>query len=157
MMGNIRTLACTIPVFRISTGKKELKVFSVDMEQSGRKMYALPTNRQGRKSRSKMFKIKGFESFSIKTLNKTQNLKWRKQMKPKSFSKKLSLNKKTIADLSGSEMKDVNGIGVCTYNSGCDITDYTCFTCNCPPTNKFCDTFEPDTNCGTKCGSNPCC
>jgi hypothetical protein len=48
-------------------------------------------------------------------------------MKPKNFSKKLFLNKKTIADLSNKKMKDVFG-GVqtkidCTYGrNSCEVT-----------------------------------
>lgn len=46
-------------------------------------------------------------------------------MKPKSFSKKLFLNKKTIAHLDNSDLKVVRG-GICTINSlpqsGCVYT-----------------------------------
>ena len=51
-------------------------------------------------------------------------------MKPKYVSKKLTLNKKTITNLNGSEMKDVYGGCYPTHvNSGCPIHTQTCFTC----------------------------
>jgi len=54
-------------------------------------------------------------------------------MKPKVFSKKLKLNKKTIADLKGSEMKEVYGGDTAPGAPTCD----TCLcriTYICPPT-----------------------
>ena len=49
-------------------------------------------------------------------------------MKPKTFEKKLTLNKKTITHLSSSELGKMNGGG--TSNNVCIYTECTCpFTC----------------------------
>jgi natural product precursor len=58
-------------------------------------------------------------------------------MKPKNFSKKLILNKKTIADLNNKKMKDVLGGGTmpwtCPYPRCFPYkTETTCVEC-CPP------------------------
>jgi hypothetical protein len=85
-------------------------------------------------------------------------------MKTKKFSKKLSLNKKTIANLGHGEKKKILA-GYITYTCGyggqtcpgeytcdggytCDVgctqTCNTCDTCVCPqPTRKFEDTCRP--------------
>jgi natural product precursor len=49
-------------------------------------------------------------------------------MKQKKIGKKLSLNKKTIADLNLKEMKDVYG----GFNNSMRITACTCKTCSAP-------------------------
>lgn len=60
-------------------------------------------------------------------------------MKPKNFSKRLILNKKTIADLNNKKMKDVLGGGdtvpwTCPYPRCFPYkTETTCLEC-CPPT-----------------------
>lgn len=52
-------------------------------------------------------------------------------MKPKEFSKKLILNKRTVSDLNGNEMRNVKG--------GCDVTHPN----SCPSFKTFCgDTVE---------------
>ena len=64
-------------------------------------------------------------------------------MKPKVFSKKLSLNKKTIAHLNGNDMKEAHGgIGKSAEYSNCIDCTVTCGTC-----------FTDCGTCNTKCGS----
>ena len=53
-------------------------------------------------------------------------------MKTKKFSKKLSLNKKTIADLDNGKMKGVYGGVLQSVNTDCASCFYT--GCNCPET-----------------------
>ncbi|UCH98076.1 MAG: class I lanthipeptide [Candidatus Aminicenantes bacterium] len=70
-------------------------------------------------------------------------------MKPKKFSRKLFLNKKTIVNLDGTEMRVVEG-GAGDAGMRCDSCKSTfCHTMTC--------THSPDTFCGTICNSNPCC
>jgi rubrerythrin len=71
-------------------------------------------------------------------------------MKPKKLSKRLELNKKTIANLSPEMQKLVKGGDLYT----CPACGYTCDgyytcdeTCTCPP-----ETYT----CNTRCNSNCC-
>ncbi len=53
-------------------------------------------------------------------------------MKPKKFRSKLSLNKKTIADLNGKEMGHLKGgCNKTGVQSGCVFTNYTCLAETC--------------------------
>jgi len=63
-------------------------------------------------------------------------------MKSKKFEKKLSLNKKTIADLNSSEMNWLKG-GQAEPTKSCDYTLCGCCT-------------KPEHSCFTYCGSCPC-
>jgi len=76
-------------------------------------------------------------------------------MKTKKLSKKLGLNKKTIADLNGKEMGYVKGRCIETHFKSCIPLTDTCITCGntCNPT---CD----QATCATYTGnpqSDPCC
>ncbi len=64
-------------------------------------------------------------------------------MKPKKLSKKLSLNRKTIANLTGNVMTNVKGGGTITTVSLCE-TKCTCIDTICGNT------------CPTNCGSCNC-
>ncbi len=66
-------------------------------------------------------------------------------MKPKKLNKKLSLNKKTVADLNVSEMGHLKGgcLDTDIRKSGC-VTDNTCMIETCP------------TDCGASCGVTIC-
>lgn len=61
-------------------------------------------------------------------------------MKPKKFGKKLTINKKTIANLGYSKMTKVIG-------GAHDTVPLTCDTCNTCITVCTCDTCTCDTNC----------
>lgn len=60
-------------------------------------------------------------------------------MKPKDFNQKLTLNKRTIADLNNGEMDNLRGGGPFTDD------DYTCFyiTCLCETSPFKCCTGNP--------------
>jgi hypothetical protein len=77
-------------------------------------------------------------------------------MKSKKFQKKLSLNKKTVADLNPGAMNGVRGGGTVTsVNVVCIPTALVCtVTCTCPTINT-CETYCG--TCATNCGTcEPC-
>lgn len=76
-------------------------------------------------------------------------------MKPKTFNKKLAINKRTVANLGNKEMNAVNAavgietskVPICWVSclGSCEITcRVTCDTCTCSV-------------CQTQCGSGNCC
>jgi hypothetical protein len=73
-------------------------------------------------------------NFCFITLEGPKNKKRRNKMKIKKFNKKLSLNKKTIANLSNDEMSDVQGGGTGDSFEFCIVTvpDTTCMDSICP-------------------------
>ncbi len=101
-------------------------------------------------------------------------------MKPKKFNKKLSLNKKTIANLSHGQLGNMRGgftpilctgetcrITLCATCETCDTCD-TCDTCGNTCVSALqrvpcCVTLGENTcevgctEMGTVCGSQPCC
>jgi hypothetical protein len=59
-------------------------------------------------------------------------------MKPKKLSKKLGLNKKTVADLNGKEMNDVFAGGGISGPNTCFTYMATCGPNSCGPVNSNC-------------------
>lgn len=75
----------------------------------------------------------------------------------KSFEKKLSLNKQTVADLHTGDMSGVRG-GTADATSATPRCEYTCPYCPTslsPKCEYTCLCTESD--CMTACGSDPCC
>jgi hypothetical protein len=72
-------------------------------------------------------------------------------MKPKTFNKKLVLNKKTVAHLNNREMGVVKGRGPGPLPNPTTIDGPTCYPLfSCVP-------GCTDSECMTQCGSDPCC
>ena len=59
-------------------------------------------------------------------------------MKTKKFDKKLTLNKKTIADLSNPEMEKIQGGVVSLPLSACCVTEYSKCLTQCVPGGALC-------------------
>jgi hypothetical protein len=76
----------------------------------------------------------------------------------KSFTKKLTLNKKTIVNLQDNAMENAKG-GISA--DACNTTRYICAdTCRCPTTLWIVCEITCGctlTECATACNSNPCC
>jgi len=86
-------------------------------------------------------------------------------MKPKKFSKRLSLNKKTIADLNNGQLDNVKGgltQNPCPGTVDCPFS-YTCPSgglrgqCCEPYSEDTCLRFSCDTCLETNCNSGACC